>query len=968
MSSAPLPTDRAADVIGIDLGTTNCAVAWASGEAIAGGRVSIRGFDVPQLLREGEVGPHPVLPSFLYFAQGAEAAPESFALPWRAPDDDDALEVVGLCARELGARTQGRLVASAKSWLCHARVDRGAKILPWGGGEGQVSPVEASARYLSHIRRAWNHVHAAADAGRAAERQDVVVTVPASFDEAARELSVEAARQAGFAHVTLLEEPQAALYAWIDRLGDDWAATLSPGQVILVVDIGGGTTDLSLIRVGESARGEATLERFAVGRHLMLGGDNMDLALAHVAESSMGSPALDAQRWQALTQRCRGAKEQLLRRGGPERLPVQVLGSGSSVIGGAHSAELERADVDRLLLDGFLPLVEASARPREERRGGLQELGLPYEPDPAITRHLADFLGRHAAPGAPLLVPDALLFNGGALKGSGVRRRILRQLERWAEEAAATPPLLLEGAPLDLAVARGAAYYGAVRRGLGVRIGGGSARAYYVQVERDAAERPPAGAEGPVEALCIAPRGLEEGESVQISGHDFRVRANRPVSFQMLASSAREGDRPGDLVAAARASMEPLPPILTVLRFGKPSSQRQIPIRLAARLTEVGTLELWCEAVDTDHRWRLDMQLRGALGGGPSGGADPDAPTDAERLPEHLLERAGALVRAALAPADHDPPPGLDLPAPPSAEGLARQLPLVLDQPRERWSLSTARHLWTELFQLRARRQASEPIEARWLNLVGYCLRPGFGYALDDWRINELWKLFHGGTTWARSDRCRAEWWTLWRRVSGGLSAGQQNHALGQMEKLLQPAKPAGARKKRKGKSGAGAPSSRRLAAREGMELLMAAASFERIEPARKERLAEHPLRSLSKGQAHRQELWILTRLGARRPLYGPANLVLPAERVQPWIEALLGADRPATGALADALVSLGRRTGDRVRDVDVELRDNIRGRLEADGAARQQIAALDEASDLDTDTAASLFGDSLPPGLVLRG
>ena len=329
-----------------------------------------------------------------------------------------------------------------------------------------------------------------------------------------------------------------------------------------------------------------------------------------------------------------------------------------------------------------------------------------------------------------------------------------------------------------------------------------------------------------------------------------------------------------------------------------------------------------------------------------------------------MLERAAQIVRAALA-SDGDAYRCLDLPVAPSADNLARLLPIALEQERHEWSLSTARHLWMELFELRARREAAEAIEARWLNLAGYCLRPGFGHALDDWRINELWKLFHGGTSWPRSDRCRAEWWTIWRRVSGGMSAGQQSHALAGMEKELAASRPGRAKKRRKGK-GAVALSAKRLAPRERIELLMAAASFERVDAGRKERLAEHVLGPIAKGKAGRQELWVLSRLGARRPLYGPANLVVPPERVLPWIDALLESERPAKGAVAETLVSLGRRTGDRARDIAEEARGRIRGRLESDGAGAHRIEALDEPLALDRDDAAALFGESLPPGLVL--
>ena len=376
-------TERPADVVGIDLGTTHCAAAFVEGASIAAGEPVVQSFPIPQLVREGELEERPVLPSCVYLAREGELPPGSLALPWEPPAADEA---VGTLALELGGRVPGRLVTSAKSWLCHAQVDRTQAILPWGGsGERRLSPVEASARYLDHVRRAWNHARAAADPAARLEAQEVVLTVPASFDEAARELTVAAARAAGLEHVTLLEEPQAALYAWIHRGRGAWQDEVRPDQVLLVVDVGGGTTDLSLVRVGQAGDGKPTLERFAVGRHLMLGGDNMDLALAHLVEAKLGGGGLDAGRWQHLVQRCRAAKETLLA-GGAERVRIEVLGAGSSVIGGTRTAELERGEVDRLIVDGFAPEVGLDEPLREAEQGGLQELGLPYEADPAITR------------------------------------------------------------------------------------------------------------------------------------------------------------------------------------------------------------------------------------------------------------------------------------------------------------------------------------------------------------------------------------------------------------------------------------------------------------------------------------------------------------------------------------------------------------------------------------------------------
>ena len=927
------------DIIGIDLGTTNSAVAWAPGAALSDAGAAIRGFEVPQLVSAGEVAPCPVLPSFLYLSQPDERTPGSLDLPWNSSPS----EVVGTLARDLGARVPGRLVASAKSWLCHAHVDRSAAILPWGATGQRYSPVDACARYLGHLRDAWNHRHP----DRPMEDQDVVVTVPASFDEVARELTVRAARAAGLEHITLLEEPQAALYAWIDGQGETWAEQLEVDDIILVVDVGGGTTDLSLVRVGEDSQGKPTLERFAVGRHLMLGGDNMDLALAHVVESRLQSPArLDSARWLALTQRCRDAKEELLARGKTDQVSVQVLGAGSSVIGGSLTAAISRSDVEQVILDGFVPLVEADAHPAPSAPSALTELGLPYEGDPAITRHLAEFLARHGEAGSPIQ-PTSVLFNGGALKGAGLRRRIVRSLKRWC--GGEDTVRVLEGTQLDLAVARGAAYYGLVRRGHGVRIGGGSARAYYVEVASgDSAE-----------ILCIAPRGMEEGSRHELREHPFQVRTNRPVAFRVLASTAREGDRAGDLVSAPPESLEALPPIHTVLRFGKATVSREIPVHLRSTLTEVGTLDLHCSAVETEHQWRLEMQVRGTGGGRGAGGGER---ADREHLPEDCLGRAAAVAAAAFAP-ERTTPEGLS--EEPSPLNLGRLLEEVLDQSRERWSLSTARAIWQEIYENQARRQASEAHEARWLNLVGFCLRPGFGFPLDDWRMGELWKIFHGGTAFPRSDRCRGEWWILWRRIGGGLSAGQQSNLADLLEKDLRAATPGGGAKRSKR---GGAPRPRRLAAQERIEMLMAVASLERLDPAQKVRLATLPLAQIERGRPERAHLWALARLGARVPLYGPLDRVVPAREAGAWIDALLALDGPIDGPRAEALTSLARPTGDRARDLDDPIRDRVRSAFERDQISAHHREALDHPTRMDADDTRALFGEALPPGIILAG
>ncbi|HLV61364.1 MAG TPA: Hsp70 family protein [Fredinandcohnia sp.] len=585
---------------GIDLGTTNVclAVARAENEPPATALV-------PQVVHEGEVAERPLLPSFLYLPGPAELKEGAIALPW----DPDRTYVVGAFAREQGARIPSRLVASAKSWLSHAGVDRREAILPWGAPEEveKVSPVGASARYLAHLREAWDHLHPDLPLAE----QDLVLTVPASFDAVARELTVEAARAAGLERLTLLEEPQAALYAWV-AAHPDWRKRLSVGDLILVCDIGGGTTDFSLIAVMEE-EGALELRRVAVGDHILLGGDNMDLALTYALRARLQEKGQTIDDWQlrALVHSVRQAKEQLFADESLAAAPVVIPCRGSRLIGGTLRTELDRATLESVLLDGFFPRVDADARPETPRRVALTALGLPYAHDPAFTRHLAAFLGRHAASTASLppgvhaegrsfLHPTAILFNGGPTKAAPVRARILEVLESWIAAEGGRPPKVLEGGDPDLAVARGAAYYGLVRRGRGVRIRGGSARSYYVGIER--AELAVPGVPPRVDAICIAPFGMEEGSEITLS-EPLGLWVGEPASFRFFASSSRRDDEVG--TAVDPAELEELPPIETTLEG---EAGVAVPVRLRARLTEVGTLELF--AVDAGGReWRLEFQI-----------------------------------------------------------------------------------------------------------------------------------------------------------------------------------------------------------------------------------------------------------------------------------------------------------------------------------------------------------------------
>jgi hypothetical protein len=604
--------------IGIDLGTTHSALSYVDLAASEGEQASQRVLAIPQLTAPGMVEELALLPSFLYLPHPNELAPGDLSLPWSAVQDYAAGEM----ARSRGAQTPIRLVSSAKSWLCHAGVDRRAPILPGDAPEevARVSPLEASIRYLGHLREAWNHAHPEARF----EDQEITVTIPASFDPAARELTAEAAETAGYRHMTLLEEPQAALYSWIQGSAGKWREQLKLGDIILVVDVGGGTTDLSLIAAVERD-GNLEPHRVAVGDHILLGGDNMDLALAHVLSAKLAGQGNQLDPWQlrALTHACRAAKETLLGAADAEAVPVVVPSRGSKLIGGSIRTELTRDEVTRTILEGFFPSVECTARPISRARAGLTQLGLPYAQDAAVTRHLAAFLARQvgatarlegfagaAADTARFLHPTAVLFNGGVFKSGMLAERTVATLNAWLAAEGAPPVRLLAGADLDLAVARGAAYYSYVRRGGGVRIRGGTASAYYVGVESAMPAVP--GIEPPVQALCLAPFGLEEGTQADSPPQEFGLVVGEPVRFRFFASTVRRQDQVGTLLDAWQGDeLHELGEIEASLPAVGRASGEIVPVRLRALITETGTLRLEALPRGGGEHWKVEFEVRG---------------------------------------------------------------------------------------------------------------------------------------------------------------------------------------------------------------------------------------------------------------------------------------------------------------------------------------------------------------------
>ena len=896
--------------IGIDLGTTHTVLAFAP---IGGDGIQV--FPVPQSIAAGEVAARPLLPSLRFHAaQGALAAAD-LPLPW--PSEEPA--ILGAFARELGQQTPGRLVASAKSWLSHPSVDRTAPILPWGAPDevAKVSPLQASASYLRHLRQAWDQAHPEAPLAQ----QPTVLTVPASFDDGARQLTLQAAGLAGLGTVHLIEEPQAAFYDWVFAHRADLASQLAGTRRLLVVDVGGGTTDLTLIEVTLDATGQPQLARTGVGDHLVLGGDNMDLALARWIEPRLsgGQPGvrLSAVQLAQLTQRCRSAKERLLAPNGPVETTVTLQGGGSRLIGGARSATLTRADLDRLLVEGFFPQVAADAQP-QRARSALVEFGLPYASDAAITRHIAAFLQRQGS-----ALPDTVLLNGGVFHAQVLRERLMATLRSW-QPAGAPPMRLLDAPQLDAAVARGAVAYAMARAGSAPRIRSGAARAYYLALEDG-------------QGVCVLPHGTPEGEAVQLKAQRFSLRLGRPVRFNLATSAVDLRHRAGDLVAL-QDGLQRLPPIATVLQ-PKAGAAGEVQVLLDAQITEVGTLEMHCVAADAPRqRWKLEFQLRG-----DAAAHDVDTPVVAHpRLPEAL---------AAIARVYGDKKQGVDAKE-------VRQLRATLERllgERATWHAALLRTLFGALLQGAKRRRRSLQHERSWFNLVGFTLRPGFGDPLDGWRMEQMWELFGPGIAHSHDAQQWSEWWTLWRRIAGGLDAEQQQMVYEVIAYYLQP------------------PGGNDIATPEGPpmqaldELLRMAASFERIEPADKTRFGGWLLQRLRHG-ATAELWWALGRLGARQPLYASLHHVLPPATAQDWLAqiAAIAPDWARHEAPAFAVAQIAQATGDRARDLPEAVRLQIAEQLEAAHAAPSWAAMVRAPTVLDEADQRRVFGEALPPGLVL--
>ncbi|HLH37974.1 MAG TPA: Hsp70 family protein [Bryobacteraceae bacterium] len=865
--------------LGIDLGTTNSALAFIDPrEAADADYPTIRVLEIPQYVAPGRIESRRTLPSFLYLGDQ---------------------EYVGVFAREQGALVPTKSVHSAKSWLSNPEVDRTAKILPWDAQEGGrvLSPVEVSTRILNHLAVAWTAQHHSPIA-----EHNVVLTVPASFDEEARELTVMAAREAGIENLTLLEEPAAAFYSWIANDLARSRKNLFDGQTVLVCDVGGGTSDFTLIRVSrENDRIDFT--RTAVGKHLLLGGDNLDLTLAWLVEAKLGK-SLSLRQRSGLRRQCASAKERLLSDPNLKSVEVTVLGGGSALVGGTLRTEILREEVLELALEGFLPMCAPDDKPKEEEKSVFRELGLPYVADPAITRHLAAFLSNagHAK-------PDAILFNGGFFIPEILRQRVADVMEQWYGRR----PVIFENRDLDLAVSVGAAYYSYVRAtGAGLLVRGGLPRSYFIGIAGDSSA---------LRTMCLVPRGAEEGSTLELDPGNLQLVTNRPVSFRLYSSRTRAGDRPGDIVEFAPASPDGEPhlhaPLNAVLRFGK-SGERHVPVKLGARLTEVGTLEIWADSKETDHRWRLQFELRKAVTQAPQ--------RPAAVVSEEALSQAEALIPAVFVETTIEP------------AQLPGRLEQTLGLGRNSWPVSAIRKLADRMLEAADGRKRSPAHELRWLNLCGFCLRPGFGFPGDDFRIELARRVYAGGLQFSNQIQNEIEWWIFWGRVAGGLNRNQQTDIFQRLSPTLLP---------RSQKRPRVNPSLLR-------EMWRTAASLELLPVQTKTQLGDELAAKIKKGDFVETGLWCLARLGARKLFYGPINQVVPASTAARWIHAVIKLERAE-----DAVAAMARRTGDAARDLTPGTLELVRRAfpdLDLDAEPRDQLAAMGK-----------VFGEELPAGLVFE-
>jgi molecular chaperone DnaK (HSP70) len=905
-------------LVGIDLGTTHTVVAYTE-TCKASNDIHI--FAIEQLVALGQVNAKKLLPSVRYHPIAGELSTDDIHF---LPPHDPV--IIGELAHLLASKTQGRLVTSAKSWLSHPSVDATANILPWGADQqvNKVSPLAASASYLAHIVRVWEHQFPEASL----TKQTIVLTVPASFDEAARALTLEAARIAGLNNIRLLEEPQAVCYDWLHRHATQLNQVLTDVHLLLVCDIGGGTTDLTLIKV-EFCDHQPKLTRIGVGDHLMLGGDNIDLALAQLAESRLvtDNKKLAPTELSQLLEQCRLAKEKLLADDAPEFVNITLLGGGSRLIGGHRSTKLERDEVRAMVLAGFFPLSTLTDLPNK-KRSGMVEFGLPYVADPAISKQIAAFLTQHRQVASATLnsqhyVPDALLLNGGVFRSPAITQRVIDLLSQWADKK----PTLLENQQPEHSVALGAVSYAIATRDKKLKIGGGTARSYFLLIETDSSEKK--------QGVCLLPKGSEAGNEIRLKNQQFALRLGQPVQFHLVSTTADNVYKAGDITEIEENYFHSLPPL--AVAFDDPAyANTAISVELLATQTEVGTLHIQCVSTENDHqRWNVEFQIRKESNLSASIKLPSDYLSAEEKIQAVFGTRSKQVNSQAI-------------------KSLRADLEKQLNTSRHQWDTVLLRAFFSALLAGLKYRRRSQNHERVWLSLMGFCLRPGFGTPLDDWRVEQLWQIYPQGIQFVNEAQNWSEWWTLWRRIAGGLTSTAQTQIFNDLSKFINPS------------SARQISVAKQLKKRGYDDIVRLVGVLEHLSVDHKTQLGEWLLKRLQKSSESQQTWWALGRIGSRVPIYGHSHTVVSVETVAIWLPQLMQQDWKKNPQISFAATLMSRKSGDRVRDIEDDLRIKVIAQLKSSKAPLSWIAMVETFKPLNEQEEKQIFGEALPPGLKL--
>lgn len=906
-------------IIGIDLGTTNIAVTFVD---LNSENKPICLFKIPQIIAPGEIEDLELFSSFSFFFDKKLNKEEMMNPSWNSKSP----YTLGSYARDYGATIPNRFISSAKSWLCHSGVERKDKILPWGGNLDDVmhSPLEITSFYLDYIRKGWNHKYSQLkdSFGNPCffEEQNIVITIPASFDETARELTIEAARLAGCKQINLLEEPLAAFYSWLDLNSDSWETQIAKGENVLVIDIGGGTSDFSIIALNESG----ALERTAAGNHLLLGGDNIDIAIAKIIEEKWDTQ-LPHGDYLTLCQKTRQAKELLLNKPDLKSADITLLSQGSSIVGNLRKYTLERSELEELLIDGFFPLINADAPPPQKKKG-IQKMGLPYESDPSIPCHLLQFLkyakrvSSDTAKHDDILFPNKVLFNGGTMIPVILRQRIIESIKNWFNGREVQE---LKSRDLSLAVAYGASYYGRTKSHGGVKVKTAAVKSYYLKVaqaDKDASEK----------ILCIMPRGSDENKKIHTPG-SFIIETNKTLHFPLFSSATRIGDKEGVHLDESE-DISFVSSLFSMLRYGTKHEKVSLKARITSELTESGVLRIELESQSTTHKWPLKFDVRLITDG------------DSFVLPENIVTFDSEIVNKSKSFFEN-----YFSSTKVQNISLFKELESITSTPKDEWPIHFLRSLSDTLLEVDYKTLKNPDIEAKWLNICGFSLRPGFGDPEDEIRLRKVWQLWSAGLNNPNDSQTLSEWWVFWRRIISGLKSGHQLSIYQEISKHLIPK---GIYQQRI-----------KFGEQPKAEMFRCLGSLELLSEKQKRAIGNILIERVKKLEPY--EYWVFARIGARKLFHAPANCVIESKTVESWLTQFFKESSMSHDKLF-AISRIAALTPDRAVNVSAETISKAVSFLKKANAPSHWIKHLQEVIQDDVKEKTKLLGDSVPLGITI--